>query len=284
MSCIWVLVSARTLFLCKSGVTSLSANRAKNRPLVISHYMDTKQNPSFDQLKELNDQFDQRLQVLERNQPLNSSLSWKKVLLKVLLGIVALPLPFFLLVRVSVFMYHNYQTNGWLALSIGCFATITLLFLYGGFFVLKFGMANKAFKHIFRGVLVLVLAYTFYGTLYFSSLNTKTEEIHSYYRSLHPIMRVALTTVTLADSEVVVTGIQRSPEDYQRMGLSEKEHSLHYVQPNGYVHAVDLRTRGRANWKNWIFEYSFNYLGLSTIRHIGTADHLHVYLPSTKKE
>ena len=244
--------------------------------------MDAEQPPSFDQLKELNDQFDQQLQALERNQPRNFSLSWKKMLLKVLLGIVALPLPFFLLVRVSVFMYHNYQTNGWLALSMGCLATIILLLLYGGVFVYKFGMGKKAITYIFRGVLVLVVAYTFYGMLYYSSLNTKTEEIHSYYRSLHPIMRVALTTVTLADSDIIVTDIQRSAKDYRRMGLSENEHSLHYVQADGYVHAVDLRTKGRPWWKNWIFEHSFKLLGLSTIRHVGTADHLHVYLPLNK--
>jgi hypothetical protein len=244
--------------------------------------MDEEQTTSFNQLKELNDQFDRQLQALERNQPRNSSLSWKKVLLKLLLGIIALILPFFLLVRASVFMYDNYQTNGWLALSVGCLATIVLLLLYGSFLVYKFGMGKKAIKYIFRGVLVLVIAYSFYGMLYYSSLNTKTEEIRSYYRSLHPIMRVALTTVTLADSDLVVTDIQRRPEDYHRMGLSENEHSLHYVQPSGYVHAVDLRTKGRPWWKNWMFEYSFKLLGLSTIRHVGTADHLHVYLPLNK--
>ncbi|MDZ7658986.1 hypothetical protein [Fodinibius sp.] len=244
--------------------------------------MDTEQSLSFNQLKELNDQFDQQLQSLERNQPRDTSFSWKKVLLKVVLGIIALSLPFFLLVRTSVFVYDGYQVNGWLALLIGCIATVLLLLLYGAILVYKFGMGKKALKYIFRGVLVLVAAYTFYGMLYYSSLNTKTEEIRSYYRSLHPIMRVALTTVTLADSDVVVTDIQRRPEDYQRMGLSENEQSLHYVQASGYVHAVDLRTRGRPRLKNWMFEYSFKLLGLSTIRHVGTADHLHVYLPLNK--
>ncbi len=244
--------------------------------------MDTGQSLSFKELKELNDQFDQQLQELDRNQPRDSSFSWKKLLLNILLSIIALVLPFFLLVRTSVFMYNSYQANGWLALLIGCVATVLLLLLYGGIFVYKFGMGNKALKYIFRGILVLVLAYTFYGMLYYSSLNTKTEEIHSYYRSLHPIMRVALTTVTLADSDVVVTDIQRRPEDYHRMGLSENEQSLHYVQPSGYVHAVDLRTKGRPKWKNWMFEYSFRLLGLSTVRHVGTADHLHVYLPLNK--
>ncbi|PAU94822.1 hypothetical protein CK503_04950 [Aliifodinibius salipaludis] len=244
--------------------------------------METEQSPSFNHLKEFNDQFDQQLQELDREPSGDTSSSWKKALLKILLGIIALVLPFFLLVRTSVFMYSNYQTNGWLALSIGCIATVILLLLYGGVFVYRFGMANKALTYIFRGVLVLVVAYTFYGMLFYSSLNTKTEEIRSYYRSLHPIMRVALTTVTLADSEIVVIDIQRRPEDYHRMGLSENEQSLHYIQPSGYVHAVDLRTKDKPNWKNSMFEYSFKILGLSTIRHVGTADHLHVYLPLNK--
>lgn len=125
----------------------------------------------------------------------------------------------------------------------------------------------------------MVLAYTFYGVMYYSSLNTKTDQIQSYYRSLHPIMRVALTTITLANDDLVVTDIRRNPEDYKRMGLSENEQSLHYVQSSGYVHAVDLRTKNRSAWKNGILKFSFNVVGLSTIRHRGTADHLHVYLP-----
>ncbi|WP_445665499.1 hypothetical protein [Fodinibius sp. AD559] len=244
--------------------------------------MDTGQTQSIDQLKELNDQFDRKLQELDGNQSRDFSFLWKRMLLSVFLGVLALVMPFLLLVRTSVFMYNTYQTSGWLALSIGCVATVLLLLLYGGVFVYKFGMGKKALKYIFRGILVLVAAYTFYGMLYYSSLNTKTEEIRSYYRSLHPIVRVALTTVTLADSDVVVTDIQRRPEDYHRMGLSENEQSLHYVQTSGYVHAVDVRTKGRARWKNWMFEYSFKLFGLSTIRHIGTADHLHVYLPLNK--
>lgn len=176
--------------------------------------MDTGQTPSVDQFKELNDQFDRQLQELDGNQSRDFSFLWKRMLLSVFLGVLALVMPFLLLVRTSVFIYNTYQTNGWLALSIGCVATVLLLLLYGGVFVYKFGMGKKALKYIFRGILVLVAAYTFYGMLYYSSLNTKTEEIRSYYRSLHPIMRVALTTVSLADSDVVVTDIQRVPKDY----------------------------------------------------------------------
>jgi hypothetical protein len=123
------------------------------------------------------------------------------------------------------------------------------------------------------------MAYTLYGLLYYSGMNTKTEEVQNYYRSLHPIMRVAITTVTFADSYIVLTDIRRQPEDYAAMGLPENPHSLHYEQSNGYVHAVDLRTKGRPEWKNWLVGTSLNAMGLYTLRHEGTTDHLHVYLP-----
>lgn len=151
-----------------------------------------------------------------------------------------------------------------------------IIISYGGIFIYKFGMGQRAFTYIFRGIVVMVIAYTFYGLLYYSSLNTKTEEIHSYYQSFYPIMRVALTTVTLADSDIMVIGIQRHPEDYHQLGLTKNDDSLHYLQS---VHAVNLRTKGRPTWKNWLFENTFKLLGLSTMRHVGTGDHLHVYLP-----
>ncbi len=157
--------------------------------------------------------------------------------------------------------------------------TILLLIGYGLFLTFRYRKEVRINKYITRGIVVLVMAYTLYGLSYYSSMNTKTEEIRSYYRSLHPIMRVALATTTLADSDLLLTDIQREPEDYAQMGLPVNQQSLHYVQSNGYVHAVDLRTRGRAEWKNWLTRMTINIIGLETIRHVGTTDHLHVYLP-----
>jgi hypothetical protein len=126
---------------------------------------------------------------------------------------------------------------------------------------------------------MLVICYTIYGLLYYSSMNTKTPKIRSYYRALHPIMRVALATTTLADQDMLVTDIQRVPEDYDRMGLPERQRSLHFLQADGYVHAVDLRTKGRSVLENWGMQVALEIVGLQTLRHVGTADHLHVYLP-----
>ena len=54
--------------------------------------------------------------------------------------------------------------------------------------------------------------------------------------------------------------------------------SLHYVQEDGYIHAVDLRTRGRGEVTNRLVQLYFWTVGLGTLRHVGTSDHLHVEL------
>ena len=45
-----------------------------------------------------------------------------------------------------------------------------------------------------------------------------------------------------------------------------------------WVHAVDLRTRGRGVIRNRVVQLYFWSMGFSTLRHVGTADHLHVQL------
>jgi hypothetical protein len=50
------------------------------------------------------------------------------------------------------------------------------------------------------------------------------------------------------------------------------------VQEDGYVHAMDLRTEGRTELRNRGIQLGFWLLGFSTLRHVGTADHLHVSL------
>ena len=72
----------------------------------------------------------------------------------------------------------------------------------------------------------------------------------------------------------------RKPEDYAAMGLPVYENSLHFEQPDGYVHAVDLRTLGRSAWKNFVMSGYFRLMGFRILRHVGTADHLHVSLPA----
>jgi hypothetical protein len=70
----------------------------------------------------------------------------------------------------------------------------------------------------------------------------------------------------------------RTPADYGRMGLPVNDRTKHYVQSDGWVHAVDIRTRERNELENRSIQLYFWLMGFSTLRHVGTADHLHVQL------
>ncbi|MFV1981287.1 MAG: hypothetical protein ACC655_09060, partial [Rhodothermia bacterium] len=131
-----------------------------------------------------------------------------------------------------------------------------------------------------RGLAILVAIYVGYTAMYISAANVKTDDVRATYTSLHPLLRLGVSTFMLADQEVVMTDAQRQPEDYARMGLPVNEGSLHFRQDgSGYVHAVDLRTNGRGEWKNFLMTLYFKIAGFRTLRHTGTADHLHVSLP-----
>ncbi len=103
--------------------------------------------------------------------------------------------------------------------------------------------------------------------------------MRSYYTALHPLLRVSVSTLILIDGDLVITDVARTPQDYVTMGLPIYEASLHYRQDDGYVHAMDLRTLDRPRWRNWLTQGYFRSMGLRTLRHVGTADHLHVSLP-----
>jgi hypothetical protein len=56
------------------------------------------------------------------------------------------------------------------------------------------------------------------------------------------------------------------------------EASLHFAQDDGFVHALDIRTTERHEWSNRAVELGFWALGFNSLRHVGTADHLHLSL------
>ena len=95
------------------------------------------------------------------------------------------------------------------------------------------------------------------SVLFLSTKNAKSQEVQREYRNLHPILRMSVSTFMLMDRSLIITDGNRSPEDYRRMGLPTKSHSLHYPQTSGYAHAVDLRTKGKAEWKNGIVKTYF---------------------------
>ena len=122
------------------------------------------------------------------------------------------------------------------------------------------------------------VAWCVYAAFYLARTNAKSDVVHGYYLSVHPVLRVALSTVILVDPELVITDMARTPADYGHMGLPVNDRTKHYVQSDGWVHAVDIRTRERNEIENRAIQLYFWLMGFSTLRHVGTADHLHVQL------
>ena len=128
--------------------------------------------------------------------------------------------------------------------------------------------------------ILLVGVYIFHGIFFFSPRNTKTSEVKSELLELHPILRLSLSTLIHIDEELIITDAARKVSDYDDMGLARNTRSKHLKQADGYVHAVDLRTKGRSEFRNKLMPIYFRMMGFETLRHTGTDDHLHVVMPS----
>ncbi|WP_340104563.1 hypothetical protein [Rhodohalobacter sp. 8-1] len=208
--------------------------------------------------------------------------TWKQWTIRLSLAVSAILclviFPFFLLIRFSVYLNLNYGLGASTSLTGGILATILLLCLY--LLLVSFKVSNKKLLIKIGGIGIgtMVLGYCLFSLFYLSSVNAKSGDVQDVYRSMHPILRVAVSTMTLADSDLVITDIERVQADYGRMRLPVNQTSLHYRQENGYVHAVDIRTIDRGFIRNALLRGSLEVMGFRTIRHVGTADHLHVEL------
>ena len=204
---------------------------------------------------------------------------WKQFIWLTVLGLLLLLFPFFILIRTSVFLNVTYDVNGWMALGAGILLTVLILLIY-----LLYAFKRSKNKVLILkigtiGISTIVTAFSLYGLIYLSSVNSKTETVRSYYRNLHPILRVSVATVSLADREFLITDIKRTPDDYLDMGLTPLQNSMHYPQDDGYVYAIDIRTIGKSELRNRLLQFTYYALGFNTLRHTGTADHLHISLP-----
>jgi hypothetical protein len=197
---------------------------------------------------------------------------------RALLTVAALFLPFYLLVGSSVFLYRGYGIPTWPALLAGMLLTVLLLLVYSAWVTKRVSGKIRMPGFLPKTLLAVVGAYCLYALIYLSSMNVKGG-VEDTYHSLHPLLRLATSTFILVDSDLVITDMERQREDYARMGLPLYEHSLHFEQADGYSHAVDLRTVDRSRWRNFLMRAYFRLMGFRTVRHVGTADHLHVSLP-----
>jgi hypothetical protein len=187
-------------------------------------------------------------------------------------------LPFFVLIRGGTFAYHRTAIGTWPALLLSVMATVLLLGVYAWRAGRRLGIRGNLRALAIRVGAGLAFVYVGYALVYVASVNVKSDDLRMEYASIHPLLRVASSALILADPGVVITDVGRTPEDYWLMGLPENEASLHFEQATGYVHALDLRTVGRPEWRNRLAELAFWALGFHSLRHVGTADHLHVSL------
>lgn len=194
-------------------------------------------------------------------------------------GVGLIVLPFALLVRVAVSLYHGGATSPWLAVAGGVAATVVVATIYGAWLSRRLTGRARILLALKWVALPLTLTYAGYALLYLSSSNVKSPSVRAEFRSVHPVLRLALSTLILVDRSIVVTDMNRDPQEYRRMGLAPLERSLHRLQPDGWVHAVDLRSIGRRQFRTALAVSYFHLMGLRTLRHVGTADHLHVWLP-----
>ena len=191
---------------------------------------------------------------------------------------VIIALPFAVLVRGAVFIHEHGQAPVWLALLVAAFLTAGVVTGYAAWVSHKFTGRGRVLPLARWVALPLVVFYCGYSLLYLASVNAKSQPVRAYYTSLHPLLRLALSTLILADRDILITDAGRQPEDYGRMGLPANSRTRHYRQKDGWVHAVDLRTAGRGELKNRSMQLYFWLMGFDTQRHVGTADHLHVEL------
>ena len=188
-------------------------------------------------------------------------------------------LPFILLIRVSVWLNTVQEFHGWISLAGGMAVTAGLFTIYLMILFSRIKNRRLVLKFSSLSTLFIVSGFCLFSLFYLSGVHAKSDEVRDFYRSMHPILRVAVSTTTLADDGLVLTDIGRDEADYAAMGLPVNPRSLHYRQENGYFHAVDIRTIGRGTIRNGLLQFTLELMGFRTLRHTGTADHLHVELP-----
>lgn len=180
-------------------------------------------------------------------------------------------------VRVQLELIARGAATGWVAVVGGLLAGGLILAL-----VLVVGLRLRSLR--WTGIAFLVVPLTVLGLGYkgistFPVQNFKSAEVRNEWDQLHPTLRLVLWLARAGDRDVVLTDIARTPEDYTLMGLEGRGQSPHFVQADGFAHAIDVRVSDAGALHNWARQGLFLLVGLDALRHKGTADHLHVSLP-----
>ncbi len=194
--------------------------------------------------------------------------------------ILLLSLPFICLVRGAVYLYEQQNYGSWNSIFGAALITTFLLIVYMIFFYGRMTGKVGSLKRKLWLALILVIGYGVHALYFFSDQNAKHTSVQKEFTSLHPILRLSISTIIHLDEGLIMTDANRQPEDYRKMGLKSKKNSLHYKQKNGYVHAFDVRVKNRSWIRNGLLQLYFKAMGFNTLRHGGTGDHLHISLTS----
>jgi len=193
-------------------------------------------------------------------------------------------MPFWILIRGSVWLYEAYEWPSWLALLAMMGVVFVILLIYVAMVYDAIRGPGKMTRGTIKAksylVLAIMIGFIGYTLFNLSGTNAKSGEVREEYTSLHPLLRLGVGTFVLMDQDLLVTDMSRTTHDYGKMGLPALKKSLHYEQSDGFVHAMDLRTKGRSEARNKLMSGFFWAMGFNTLRHVGTADHLHVSLSS----
>lgn len=191
-------------------------------------------------------------------------------------------MPFFILIRLAVYLHFDQGFNTNLALLTSAIVSTILLMIYFSVIYGRLTKRKTAIKYLRRRFAILfflVGIFVLHGIIFISPENTKSGDIGNEFSNLQPILRLGCSTLFFMDRKAIITDASRMPEDYKKMGLKSIKNSLHYSQADGFAYALDLRTNNRSEIRNKTLEIYFYMMGFRTIRHVGTADHLHVSMP-----
>jgi hypothetical protein len=205
-------------------------------------------------------------------------LSWLIWIFKTVLIFV---LPFLALLRGSVYLHSSYELGSFLSLFGGIIMSLIVIVIYMTWSFRKITSrigGIGAFKT--RGIFafLLIAGFCIHGLFFISGEHLKNPDLAKELRELHPIIRMAVSTWVIMDKDLIITDGSRTPEDYKRMGLKTKKNSLHYIQKDGYSYALDLRSKNRSIFANNLLRNYMRLIGLRTLRHSGTDDHIHISL------
>jgi len=190
-------------------------------------------------------------------------------------------LPFIALIRVAVYAHTEYHYSAYTSLGIGVISVAVLVFMY--FTIIhrwitgRIGDYAGIKRRSFIAILIVSL-YSFHALFFLSSDHTKSNQVAKEFTQIHPILRLSTSTLAYIDKGLIMTDAERVPEDYRKMGLPTNKASLHYRQADGYVYAIDIRVNHRSEIKSALATLYFRMMGLRTLRHGGTGDHLHISL------